>query len=338
MQVRLIEILLAGSGVELFEDLFKEVPVIDLWHQEISDTQSLVKVTVPKGETERVLDILETYFGGKGEYRALILPVEATVPRPEEPEPVPEEAPENREKAKKGKSSRISREELYTNIVETGQFSRMFVVMTVLSTIVAAIGLVKDSVAIIIGAMVIAPLLGPNMALALGTTLGDTDLVRRSLKASLAGISVALALSFTWGVVFTVDPGLSEITERTSVDLSDIVLALASGCAGALAFTTGVSTSLIGVMVAVALLPPLTVLGLMLGAGEFRPALGAGLLLLTNVICVNLAAVITFLAQKIQPRTWWEADKARKATRVAVTLWSILLVLLAAALYVSQTL
>ena len=122
---------------------------------------------------------------------------------------------------------------------------------------VAAIGLYYNSVAIIIGAMVIAPLLGPNVALALGTTLGDLALLRRALLTVLAGIGTTMVLSVILGALLQVNPAASEVASRDGVGLGDVVVALASGAAGALAFKTGVSATLIGVMVAVALLPPL---------------------------------------------------------------------------------
>ena len=87
---------------------------------------------------------------------------------------------------------------------------------------------------------------------------------------------------------------------------------------------------LVGVMVAVALLPPLVAAGLLGGGGHWEDAAGASLLLLTNMACINLAAVATFLMQRVRPRTWWEAERARRATRIAVTTWIIVLVVLLA--------
>jgi uncharacterized hydrophobic protein (TIGR00341 family) len=130
------------------------------------------------------------------------------------------------------------------------------------------------------------------------------------------------------GVLLHVDPTLSELASRTQVGLSDVVLALAAGCAGALAFTTGVSAIMVGVMVAVALLPPMVTFGLLLGGGQLKLAMGALSLLAANLICLNLAAVLTFMAQGIRPATWWEKDRAKKATRIAVVLWMTLLVVL----------
>ena len=91
----------------------------------------------------------------------------------------------------------------------------------------------------------------------------------------------------------------------------DIVLALASGAAGALSFTSGVPGSLIGVMVAVALLPPLMVFGLLVGDGQFQMSLSAFLLLMTNVVCVNISGVAMFLAQGVRPNSWWEEKKQK---------------------------
>jgi uncharacterized membrane protein len=119
------------------------------------------------------------------------------------------------------------------------------------------------------------------------------------------------------------------------VRFSDIALALAAGAAGALAYTTAAPGALIGVMVAVALLPPTVTFGMLLGSGHMRAALAALLLLLTNLICVNLAGVLAFLVQGVRPRTWWEADRARRAVRNAVALWTILLVVLAALIYLA---
>ena len=200
--------------------------------------------------------------------------------------------------------------------------------MVILSTIVATIGLERNNVAIIIGAMVIAPLLGPNMALALGTTLNDFAILRHAIKTSLVGIGLSIGLSTFIGLIVHIEPVVSSLTALTQVKWTDIVVALASGCAGALAFTTAVSTILIGVMVAVSLLPPLVTCGLFLGGGQLTLALGAFSLFLMNLICINLAGVTTFFVQGIQPSTWSQKDQALKDTRIAITLWILSLLVL----------
>jgi uncharacterized hydrophobic protein (TIGR00341 family) len=258
----------------------------------------------------------------------LLLRVEATLPRPPEPE---EDESETSQKS----AERISREELYSAVAQSAAFSRIFVAQVILATLVAAVGLMRGDTAIIIGAMVIAPLLGPNVALSLATALGDTQLAIRSMKTNAFGLAVAFACSLLIGLSFPIDTTMEAIESRTHVAGSDIILALASGCAGVLAFTAGAPSALIGVMVAVALLPPFVVFGLLVAAGELDAASGALLLVATNVICVNLAGVLTFVVQGIRPRSWWEAKRAKTATRVAVATWSILLLILAGLIYLA---
>jgi uncharacterized hydrophobic protein (TIGR00341 family) len=241
-----------------------------------------------------------------------------------EPEPEPAATPEPAPAVEKP-PGRIGREELYEDIKDAARCSRVYLAMVVLSTIVAAIGLYYNSVAIIIGAMVIAPLLGPNMAMALATALGDLPLLWRAFQTSLAGIGTVMLLALILGVLLQVNPAAPELASRNAVAPGDVAVALASGAAGALAFTTGVSATLIGVMVAVALLPPLVTFGLLLGSGHPALATGALSLFLMNLICINLAGVTTFLVQGIRPATWWEKDRAATATRIAIVLWAVLL-------------
>ena len=321
MALRLIEMVLREKDGGDVRELLKEHKVLEHRQVRLPDGEVLVRILLDAEESEAVLDLLEKHCAGGDGNRVVILPVEATLPRAE---PDPAAAPEQPSPEEK-LPERISREELYEDIKDAARCSRVYLAMVVLSTIVAAIGLRQNSVAVIIGAMVIAPLLGPNMALALGTTLGDLSLLWRALQTSLAGIATVMVLSVVIGVLVQVDPALTEVSSRTRVVLGDVAVALASGCAGALAFTTGVSATLVGVMVAVALLPPLVAFGLLLGGGHPALAVGALSLFLVNLICVNHAGVTTFLLQGIHPATWWEKDRAVKATRIAIGLWVALL-------------
>jgi len=235
-----------------------------------------------------------------------------------------------------GPMSRIDREELYQYAAEAVGVTTAFLTMVVLSTVVAAGGMLRDSVAVVIGAMVIAPLIGPNIALALGTTLGDTSLLRRALTVNVTGVALALVMSFVLGMVIEIDPSIAELAARTNVGMADVALALAAGAAGALAVTRGAPTALVGVMVAVALLPPLVATGLFLGAGYPEMAGRAGLLTLTNVVCVNLAGVSTFLLQGVRPRHWRDVEKAKASTRVAISLWILALLVLAATIWLAR--
>ena len=337
MPLRVIKIILPENYGKKALALLEGQDDLNFWQEESSGGNFVVSALTDSGHTETIMDLFEKRFSSVEGFKLILLPVEASIPRSDIPDKAGSPSSQDETETEQRIAIRISREELYTDIVDSTRLSKIFVLMTILSTVVAAIGLLKNNVAVIIGAMVIAPFLGPNVALALSTNLADKKLGLRSLKTLLSGILIVLLLSTGMGYFFETNPNIHEIATRTRADLSDIILALASGCAGVLAYTTGASSAVIGVMVAVALLPPLAVCGLLLGPGQFSKAFGAFLLFTTNIICINLAGVITFLVQGISPRVWWEADRAKKATRKALTLWSIILAVLAVIILLWQT-
>ncbi|MGB5669375.1 MAG: DUF389 domain-containing protein, partial [Sedimenticolaceae bacterium] len=128
----------------------------------------------------------------------------------------------------------------------------------------------------------------------------------------------------------------SEILARTDVGLDGAALALASGAAAVLSLTTGLSSTLVGVMVAVALLPPTATMGMLVGAGHLQLAGGALLLLAVNVVCVIVAAKIVFMAKEVKPRTWHERQQARQSTVLYGATWTILLLVLLLIVYARQ--
>lgn len=330
MSLRLLEILLpSGNSADTIKELLGDVPYIDIWDEEISEKSTIVKIIAHAEGCEGILDTLEERFTGTEGFRIVLLPIEAVIPRPEESEKEAARAGEEGKEKKVLKIGRISREELYADISDSANVTIVYIVLVVLSSVVGSIGILSNNVAIIIGAMVIAPLIGPNIALAFGTTLGDTELITKALWANFAGVAAALAFAIAIGAVFPVDTGIRELASRTNVGLGDIALALSAGVAGTLSFTKGLPGALIGVMVAVALLPPTVSLGILIGSGNVTPALGALQLLLVNLICINLSGVVTFFVQGVRPLSWWEAERARKSTRTAIIIWSALLILLA---------
>ena len=328
MARRLIKLVIPAEHKQTALEMLDKQENLSYWLEESSRTHTIASALIDTGHSEALMDTFERKFGKIEGFKLLVFPVEAALPREKEPEPK-----EQKSKPKEKKSTRISREELYEDIVDSSKLTRVYLAMAALSTIVVIVGLLKDNPAIIIGAMVIAPFLGPNVALALSNVLADKKLRIDSLRTLGAGIAVVLGLTFLTGLFVEIDPAIGEIAARTKPDLWDILLALASGAAGVLAFTTGASAVVIGVMVAVALLPPLTVFGLFLGAGNYTLAAGALMLFLTNVICINLAGVATFLIQGVSPRTWWEAKKAKKATRLSISYWVITLLILTVLIY-----
>ena len=321
--MRIIEIITDCGHVDTLRGLAQQHALLDFWATRCEhDSRCAVHMLVRPGKQQKVLDAVQAITGSSENSRVVIVPVEATIPRPDT---------ETDREAQKRSTTR-SREELYQTIISGIKLDSTFIWMVVLSTIVASIGLLTDNVAIVIGAMVIAPLLGPNLALAFASALGDGQLVLQSLKTSVTGIGVALLISVAIGYVGN-HSGLlrldaAELLLRTDVGYGEVILALVSGAAAVLSLASGWHNSLVGVMVAVALLPPTATFGMMLGAGRTEPATGAALLLALNIVCVNLSAKLAFVAKGVRPRTWLEKNKARQSVRVAVIFWVVVLVLL----------
>lgn len=324
MSLRLLEFDTSADEADDVIALLEEQRIHHLWVDRDSSQRTAMRVLLDAEAVEEVTDALSARLPGET-HRMVLLAVEATLPRIEEPEP--EQTAEEPEQPN-GTALRISREELYEDLASGTKLTPTYAAMVALSTIVAALGLIRGDVATIIGAMVIAPLLGPNIALSFASTLGDTSLARRAATTLVAGLGIAAVLSIALGVLLDIDPAAPEIVSRTGVGFGNIALALAAGAAGSLAFTTGVPAVLVGVMVAVALLPPLATAGMLAGDGHWTQATGALLLLIANIASVNLAAMATFVIQRIRPRKWWEAEKAKKARRIAIAAWAITLLIL----------
>ncbi|XXJ20881.1 TIGR00341 family protein [Desulfovibrio caledoniensis] len=296
------------------------------WASPLDDGESLTfRVVLDVAETANVMDELEERFAWTDKYRIVVYPAEATLPRLDKLAKEEEQESDPSQEEGNGGQAAISREELYADVLDTTLLSKHYVMLVLFASLVGIIGLMRDNVAIIIGAMVLAPLLGPNVGLSLATTLGDARLTRESLKTLAVGVGLCLALSAGAGLALGVPEMTHELSVRSMTSYSDIILAMVSGAAGIITVTLGVPTSLVGVMVALSLLPPLIACGLFLGAGMFPESGGAALLFAANIICLNLAGVGTFLVQGIRPLSWYEKERAKKATLRAALIWTVLL-------------
>ena len=335
MALRLLEIVVPEEVTGEVLKIVEEARITNFWLTCSCENRNIFKMIVTAEKTEGLLDTFEKKYSHLEDFHMVLLPLEASYPSTKEIEDKTAESKGEEEGTKK-EPLRVSRQELYHDIFDSSKLTNTYMAMIVLSAIVAAVGLIKDNVAVIIGAMVIAPLLGPNVALSFATTIGDGELGRSALRTNITGIVIAFAVSFVLGYFLVIDPESSEIASRTVVSYADIGLALASGIAAALSITTGAPAALIGVMVAVALMPPLVTFGLLLGSGNILPAVRALELVAVNMISINLAGVVTFLVHGVRPLNWWEASKAKKATRYAIIIWVSLLIILTILLMTSQ--
>jgi uncharacterized hydrophobic protein (TIGR00341 family) len=189
-----------------------------VWKDRLSTEQILIRMLVPAVRSQNLLDLLDEHFGKEEGFRIDIYDVQASLPPVQEVDQSAADAAEIRKS-----QERISREELHQDLEEAAKATNIYIALIVLSSIVATIGVLNDNVAVIIGAMVIAPMLGPNVALSLATTLGDLDLAKSALKTNLLGILIALVLSILIGLILPIDPSLREIASRTHVGSMNII-------------------------------------------------------------------------------------------------------------------
>lgn len=329
MALRMIQVVVPEERTEEVRRIVGDRTFIDRWTEPVGGNRIRFGFLVDSADAGGLMDELEKRLDSEERFRVVLLPVEASIPRPDRVE-----EPDGTGDGDGGSAGvlGIGREELHADLTDAAALTPVFAALTALSAVVCALGLLMDDVAVVIGAMVIAPLLGPLVALALATTLADGGLARKGAISGGAGLLLAFLLSVAIGALTPIHPEIPQVVARSSVSLGHVGLALAAGSAGTLAFTTGTAAALIGVMVAVALVPPLVAAGLLFGGGYPEAGNGALLLTLVNLIGVNLAGVVTFLAMGVRPNRWWEAERARRSTAVAVAAWSLLLAGLVAAI------
>lgn len=167
-----------------------------------------------------------------------------------------------------------------------------------LSAIIATLGLLSNSAAVIIGAMIVAPLMGPIVAIAYSTAMGNRKLLRRSSLTVVKGIVLTIGISWLTASLIGLKTVDSEILSRTNPTLLDFGIAMAAGMAASFANTRrSISNALPGVAIAVALVPPLSVIGIGLALENWEITNGSFLLFSTNLICIIFFGGLVFLFQ-----------------------------------------
>jgi uncharacterized hydrophobic protein (TIGR00271 family) len=200
-----------------------------------------------------------------------------------------------------------------------------YLAMNLAAALIAGFGLMENSPAVIIGAMLIAMLYGPIVGIALGLAEANLRLLGRSFLSEIVGAALVLAAGWVIGIS-TRDLTIgSEILGRTSPNLIDLLIALVGGLAGGFTFvSTGLSGVVVGVAIATALVPPLTTCGILLARQLPNAAAGAFLLFLANFTAIALGAMIVFLLTGLRPAA---ADKAKKVLTPRLVCLALVLIL-----------
>jgi len=219
---------------------------------------------------------------------------------------------------------RIAHEEIRLEAIDLVPDRVTFAFLTVVSAVVATSGLLLDSASIVVGSMVIAPLVGPALASGVGTVLDDRDLFRTGTRYQVwgFGLAIASAAAFAYFVrtFFLIPPNveitaIEQVAGRLTPDLLALVVALGAGAAGARSLETDISTPLVGVMMAAALIPPTAAVGI--GIAWWLPSvvLRSGLLVLVNVLSINLCTLAVLWYSGYRSRNEARRDEAWRALR-----------------------
>ncbi len=258
-------------------------------------------ITTRSGSAEPIIESLKRQFGFKRpeDGTVTIVPAEATIPVVAEQELL----------------DRVAVEELDEEVRQGARLNLNYFLLAGLSAIVATMGLLGNSTAVVIGAMIIAPFLGPVIATSYGILTADVALLRRGIQGELAGLGAAVALAFLTGTFIPPLGATAEITQRAHPTVLDLVAAFCSGVAGTLSMTTGVSAVAVGVMIAVSLVPPAAVIGLGIASSDWLLIRGAGLLLVSNILAIHLAATLTFMIKRVRAIGWRRQRAAKRTLR-----------------------
>ncbi len=233
------------------------------------------------------------------------------------------------------RASPEQKDAIYRSILGSSQVDVEYAALLILAGLIALFGLLENSAAVIIGAMLISPLMNPILAAALALLLGDGKLGRRTAIILALSVSAVIAVTCLAAFVIPLKQATPQILARTTPNLLDLFIAFLSGLAGTLALRGGVvaMTILPGVAIAVAVVPPLSVVGYGLSTHQGSIAGGAFLLFITNLVAIVISAVAVFRLIGFQPRR--EAEQGRWKLKYRLGISTVVLILLSIPLFLT---
>ena len=334
--MRLVQVMIPAGKRETVLSVLDENGIDYALSDETSGRRytGVVSFPLPTNAVEPVLDQLREETGIDRDAYTVVLDAETVVS--ERYEQLEKEWTEGEE------GERIARDELITRASDLAPDWVPFLVMTTISAVVATAGLLIDSAAVVVGSMVIAPLIGPAMATSVGSVVDDRELFVRGIKLQAVGalLAVGSAAAFAGLLRFgNVVPlgvnevfAIGEVRERLSPGVPSLAVALAAGIAGALSLSSGISSALVGVMIAAALVPPTAVVGIGVAWGRPGAVVGSAVLVAVNFLSINLVALATFWYQGYQPEQWFRADEARRDTAKRIGALAVTVLILSSVL------
>ncbi|MFP8952751.1 TIGR00341 family protein [Natrialbaceae archaeon A-arb3/5] len=333
--MRYLEITVPTGKRQAVLDVLEDEGIDYVVSDETSDRgyTAVVRFPVPTRAVEPILDRLRR--AGIGDQASVVVINAETV--------ISEEFSTLREQYSHGgrKGARTSRQVLRTKADELTPPLAIYVVMLLISAVVATAGLLADSPAVVIGAMVIAPLLGPALAANVGIVTGDDRLKATGFTYQFVGVTIVVTASIALAVLARfagLEPAgidivlATELQERVSPNLFSLAVALGAGIAGILSLTRGFSEAIVGVMIAAALIPPSAAVGITVAWGMYGAAVGAAALVIVNLLSINFAALATLWVAGYRPQGLFEVSPTRTPTYTYAAIFGVGLLVLAAPL------
>lgn len=225
--------------------------------------------------------------------------------------------------------------EVYHELRRAARPNVNYFVLIAASAMIATLGLLLNSPAVIIGAMLVAPLMSPIVASGMGIVTGDIQMLRSALNATLQGVLVAIFLGIVGTLISPLSMATTEVLARTRPNLLDLLVALVSGVAGAYAIgRKEVGAALPGVAIAAALVPPVATIGIGIALGSLPVALGSALLFTTNLVAIIFSSALTFLLLGMRPPLRPERQRwLRQGLTITVALLVLISIPLAIVLF-----
>lgn len=211
----------------------------------------------------------------------------------------------------------VSQQEAEASIREGISFRGTNMIILIIAIFIASLGLNTNSTAVIIGAMLISPLMGPIIGIGLGVGIQDFDLLKRSLRNLVMAASFSVATSTLYFLISPVGQGHSELLARTSPTIYDVLIGFFGGAAGIMAIGSRSKGNVIpGVAIATALMPPLCTVGYGLATWQMHYFFGALYLFLINSIFIGLSTFIGVKLMKYQPAPTTDPQRAAKVRKI----------------------
>ena len=313
----------AADGNDTVTSLIEVVSPSQIEHIK-GEEHSLILITVNPMRTGFVLDHLGEMGIGRVKGRITITEVEATIPK-------------TRTRKQDKFLRRISIEELEQKVHSISKLDFNFIAWTVLSSFLAAMGLIGDDNVTLVASMIVAPLMGPIVGISFGAITSNQKILREGLISEAVGVFISVFIGFAIGLTYqiTKNEPSAFIIARGEPNIINLIIAIVSGLTAGICFVSGTSLALVGVAAAAALLPVTVNIGIAIGMFEWTTALGSLVLFVTNVACVLLGCLLVFLIRKVEPPQAVKKVKAKRSIRTQVIAW--VFILMVVAIPISQT-